>query len=264
ELLKLFGINRNQLIVVKRPTRFKNVFVPESADNYAYTSKEFNKIFDRFIENANKGKDVKKISKVYVSREKMGDRRTFGEGYISKVFSDNGFHVIYPEKLPLLRQIQIISNCDVLAGCAGTALHLALFMKPGGMVIQLKRNRKNKDNCCAQNHINNIRGLDGIFIDVSQEKYKTDHYTSFPQLVGLTPYLKEFFTDNKFKFNTPETNNSEYCDYIKSVMNYRKLYGNTFVRKLKKFIVKVSACFVPGRVNRANYRNWLKRKLNIR
>ena len=262
ELLKLFGIKRNQLIVVKRPTRFKNVFVPETADNYNYTSREFNKIFDRFIENTNKEKTVKKISKVYVSREKMDDRRTFGEKYISKIFSANGFNVIYPEKLSLLRQIQIISNCDVLAGCAGTALHLALFMKKGGTVIQLKRNRKNKDNCSAQNHINSMRGLNGVFIDASLEIYKTDHYTSFPQLVGLTPYLKQFFIDNAFKFDTQANDTSEYCEYIESVKNYRKLHGNAFVRKLKRLIVKISACFVPGRERRGNYRRWLKSKLN--
>ena len=165
--------------------------------------------------------------------------------------------------MPIMKQIEIISGCNVLAGCAGTALHLALFMKKGGVVIQLKRNRKNQDNCVAQNYINTVRGLNGVFIDASVEKYKTEHYTAVPQIISLTPYLQKFFDDNNFVIDENEDYQSEYCEYIKSLKTYRKIHGNSFVRKLKSLFVKISSCFIPGRERRNQYRRWLKQKLKI-
>ena len=46
--------------------------------------------------------------------------------------------------MPLAHQVAAIKNAKVLAGCGGTALHLALFMKPGGRVVQIKRKYRDK------------------------------------------------------------------------------------------------------------------------
>lgn len=89
----------------------------------------------------------------------------------------------------------MISETSVLAGCAGTALHLALFMKPGGTVIQIKRNSKISDNFPAQNLINNTKHLNGVFVQASIETVPTDHSTFEPQLIGVNDNLKSFFDD---------------------------------------------------------------------
>ena len=54
----------------------------------------------------------------------------------------------------MTEQIALVKNARVLAGCAGTALHLALFMAPGGVVVQIKRNARAKCNADIQNLIN--------------------------------------------------------------------------------------------------------------
>ena len=50
-----------------------------------------------------------------------------------------GFTVIAPETLPVDDQVRLARAADVLAGQAGTALHLAAFARPGTRVVELRR-----------------------------------------------------------------------------------------------------------------------------
>ena len=147
--LELMGVAREKIIILNQTTQFKNVYVPYQGYNLpVYSCPEFGKTFDFMAQNVSDCDQS--FDKIYLSRDAMKERRTRGEKFVSKIFEDNGFKVIYPETLPLVQQIALVKNAKVLAGCAGTALHLAVFMKPGGTVIQIKRNKKNKDNASAQ------------------------------------------------------------------------------------------------------------------
>ena len=173
KLLELLGAKRENILILNQTTRFRNVYVPVQGFNIpVYSSRAFGKTWDAIAKNV---PDTKKYEKIYVSRTALKWRRTFGEGVVQKIFEKNGYKVICPETLPLVEQIALVKNCKYLAGCAGTALHLALFMKPGGTVIQIKRNRLAKCNADIQNLINDTKKLNGVFISGSVEKVKTDH-----------------------------------------------------------------------------------------
>ena len=128
----------------------------------------------------------------------------FGEEKIQRIFEKNGFEVVYPEQLPLSQQAQLVSQASVLAGCAGTALHLALFMRPGGTVVQIKRNSKTPDNFRAQNLINNTKHLNGVFIQASVETVPTEHSTFEPQLIGVNENMRRFFDENGFEYDADD------------------------------------------------------------
>jgi len=75
-------------------------------------------------------------SRIYLSRSRL-DEASRGlednrELEIEKIFLDLGFEIVHPQLLSLEEQIYNIRHADLIAGCAGSALHIAVFRaKPG-------------------------------------------------------------------------------------------------------------------------------------
>ena len=260
--LELFGVKRKDIIILDKTTQFRSVCVPfQGFNSRLYTTDNFAKTFDKIAKNV---PNSEKYEKIYLSRAKLDDKhKTLGEEKVQRVFEKNGFKIIYPEKLPLDKQISLIKNCKVLAGCAGTALHLALFMKPGGTVISIKRNRRAACNAMIQNNVNDTKQLHGIFISGSVEKDKTFHSTSAPQIIGVNKYMKEFFDANGYKYTKKDlgVDESAWKRYEQVLAEYNKVHGHVFTRRLKRFVIKITSCFVLGRERRGAYRRWLKKVL---
>lgn len=259
KFIEFFGIKRDKVIILNQTTRFRNVCVPsQSFNSKLYNSDSFAKTFDRIAKNI---PDEEIYDKIYVSRAKLDKlHKTLGEEKVQKVFEKNGFKIIYPEKLPLKSQIALIKNCKVLAGCAGTALHLALFMKPGGTVISIKRNRKAACNAMIQNNVNNAKQLNGIFISGSVETKKTFHSTNAPQIIGVNKYVKQFFDEYGYKYTDKDLgiDDKAWKEYEIALAEYNKTHGHALSRILKRFLIKYTSIFIPGRQIRSKYRNWLK------
>ena len=218
-------------------------------------------MYDKMAENV---PDAKVYEKIYVSRAALpNDRRTYGEEKIQNIFQKNGFQIVYPEQLPLEKQIALIKNCRELAGCAGTALHLALVMKPGGTVIQIKRNSPLDDNGDVQCLINMAKGLDSVFISGSCETRKTTHWSNVPQIICVTKYMKQFFDENNFIYTQEDLaidkkENDAYVKVLESLPNTK-----TFASVLKSKFIKITSCFIPGRLTRKRYRNFMKEHLHV-
>jgi capsular polysaccharide biosynthesis protein len=174
ELARLLGIPDENLVILDKTTRYKNVYVPQPGFKInGFSSKEFGKIYAQISDNV---KTNNSFDKIYVSRAALKKRKTYGEEKVQSIFQKNGYHVVYPEQIALEEQIALMKHCKSLAGCAGTALHLALFMPNGGNVIQIKRNKLPKDNCGIQYLITETKGHNLVIIDASIEKYKTTHF----------------------------------------------------------------------------------------
>jgi capsular polysaccharide biosynthesis protein len=263
DLIEIFGVKHSDIIILDKTTRFKSVCVPmQSFNTRVYTSDSFAKTFDKMAANV---PDEEIYDKIYVSRAKLDDaHKTLGEEKVQAVFEKNGFKIIYPEKLPLVSQIALVKNCKVLAGCAGTALHLALFMKPGGTVISIKRNRRPACNAMIQNNINNTKQLNGVFISGSVESHKTGHSTHVPQIIGINKYMRQFFADNKFKLCDDDLkfDESAWNEYMTAYREYKKQHGGLFAKEIKRYLIKYTALLIPGRERRGKWRAFWKEKLN--
>jgi len=260
-LLGLLGVDKSNIILLDKTTRFRNVYIPGPAfDISAYYTDAcvdmYNKIADAVPES-------KHYDKIYLSRCAMPlDRHTYGEEKIQSIFEKNGYKIIYPETLPLTEQISLVRNCKFLAGCAGTALHLALFMKKGGTVIQIKRNTILLDNADTQHLINMTKGLESIFVAGSIEKAKTDHWSVVPQIIGLTKYMKQFFDDNHFVYDGDEVvDDKVWQDYEKALGGFSN--KGHFAVSLKKAFIHYTSCFLIGRMTRKKYRHFMQRKLGL-
>jgi capsular polysaccharide biosynthesis protein len=102
-------------------------------------------------------------------RERTSSERDHG---LDAAFESAGFDVVAPETLPVDDQIRLARSADVLAGQAGTALHLAAFARPGTRVIELGDQRSHDRHMPTQLVINTICGHRQAFIepDVAPEK----------------------------------------------------------------------------------------------
>ena len=226
KMLNAMGVANENIIVVHKNTKFKRVFIPPQSTNigvYALpiTKKVYNKITDALYD-----KTIQTYDKIYMSRGAINDNKLFGEKQIEKIFAKNGYKIIYPEKLPIEHQITLVNNCKILAGVAGSALHLAFFMKPGGTVIQIKRNSLVGDNVYNQQMINSACELNTIFIGGSIETFPTSHFTKAPQIIGVTPQMMQFFNDYGFKYTKQDVqiDKTEFNKYLYRVRMY-KLYA---------------------------------------
>ena len=187
----MLGISRDDVLILNKSIRFKNVFIPTQSLNNSGNmwAPEFKDGFDIMRENV---VTEHIYERVYVSRAKLSDSmRTYNEEVIQKIFEKNGFHIIYPETMPLAQQVAIIGNCKVLAGCAGTALHLGVFMKNGGRIIQLNRTLDVHDSAALQWRMCMIKDLDFDIVSASVEKRKSSHGgTHAPQITSSIPSTK--------------------------------------------------------------------------
>lgn len=262
QFLNALGVDDENIIVVCEKTKFHRVIIPSQAINYhIYMMPIIKKLFD-CVAGSLVDKKYETYDKIYLSRSAMNDGRTFGEKQIENIFKKNGYEIIYPEKLPLNQQITLVANCKDMAGTAGSALHLALFMKPGGRVIQIKRNSTNSDNINTQKLICDLCGLDLVWIYGSIETVSTEHFTQVPQIIGVTPYLIKFFDDNNFKYDESDLkiDESEIARYKKQLHKYK-------TRKLFKKIVNVPVRLVSligiTKHGRRIIREYLYKKFNV-
>lgn len=264
DFLEIFGIRHEDILVLTWSVRFNKIFVPTQTLNIKgnWYAPEFNVGYNAMREHV--AADVV-YDKVYVSRAKLpNDMRTYGEEKIQAVFEKNGFKVIYPETLPLAQQIAIVGNCRVLAGCAGTALHLSVFMRPGGRVIQINRTQVANDNAALQYRLCLAAGLDFDVISGSVETFKSVHGGDHaPQIIGANEWMQKFWKDNKFKVAKSDLLPDEDAriEYLAQLEIFKKSHGGQFRIKFKKLFIKIVALFVPGRVNRGRVRKWLKTHL---
>lgn len=261
-LIELMGIRRDDVIILDKTTRFRSVAVPSQGFNIALWANDENvRAYEYIADNVRAPK--KQYDKIYMSRDALAARGTFGETAVQKIFAKNGFKIIRPETLPLDEQIALMRGCRVLAGCAGTALHMALFMPRGGTVIQIKRNRLPKCNADTQYLINTIKNHDSVFISGSTERVATGHCDNAPQMIGVTDDMKRFFDDNGFKYSASDLapDADALAAYDAALAKYNAQHGSVGINKLKHAFVHFSACIIPGRELRGRYRSRMKRVL---
>lgn len=261
DFMEMLEIKRDDVLILNESMRFRRIFVPTQSYNISgkWSGREFVIPFDKMRENVHANKVW---NKVYVSRAKLPENmRTYGEEVVQRIFEKNGFHVIYPETLPLAQQVAIIGNCRELAGCAGTALHLALFMKPGGRVIQLNRTTAVKGSADLQCSICQMKGLSFDVISASVEKFKSNHGGAHaPQIIGINENVKKFFDDNGFEYTADDLipDKDSFAQYKVLLDEFCRTNGGQIKQKIKRIFIKILSCFVPGRITRGRFRKWLK------
>ena len=88
---------------------------------------------------------------------------------LDEVFAAAGYAIVTPEGLPVLDQIRLAAGAAVLAGCAGTALHLSAFAPGGSGVIEIGDTRSPDVQVPQQQVIDHLRDHPTAFLPASME-----------------------------------------------------------------------------------------------
>lgn len=150
QLMSLTGYGDLPVRVVERePVWVDRLHVPGRSvvvNGWAYPAAA--RVWARMLAAAGGG-DPAAPERVYLSRtafnaeQRAGGRperaRTSPERdlELDRVFAEAGFEVVAPERLAVLDQLRLAGGATVLAGCAGTALHLSAFAPAGTRVLEV-------------------------------------------------------------------------------------------------------------------------------
>lgn len=88
--------------------------------------------------------------KVYISRKLAPKRKAHNEEQVESFLKENGFEIVYAEKLSLLEQIELMSETSLLVCLHGAALTNMLFLPKTSTVLEL-RNAGDAINQCYFN-----------------------------------------------------------------------------------------------------------------
>ena len=226
DFFNLLGIEERQLLHVKKTTLFKKVIIPSvSTVSGAWFTNEFKDIYNKVVES------IKPIynDKIYFSRRKLNKaiNSEFGEELIEKIFLENGYKVIYPEKLPLTQQIALIKGCKNFACINGSLAHNMLYAEDKTSIIII--NKMSQANG-SQKIVNEMRNLNVTYVDA----YIECPYVSMgkgPFIVVPSKNLYKFCKDHKFKITINKKQITDNINnYIKTYIEYAQ--NNSLTKQL--------------------------------
>ena len=141
QFLEAFGISEDRLIIIKVPTKFKKIIIPDQSSipsfycfPYEFTS-EYIKPFRRITERLTPGN----YKKIYLTHSKEKKENFIGEDYFIDFFAKKGFEIIHPEDYTIKEKAELMYGADEVVTLDGTNNLYAVFCKPTVKLTVLTR-----------------------------------------------------------------------------------------------------------------------------
>jgi hypothetical protein len=122
DILKLFKINIDKIILVSQLIEVENLIVPEIGSWLGREKKWFKHWLKKYINIKNYKKKLP--SKIIIRRSQKFLGRVAGFDYFSKILVSNGFEEIYPENYIIREQIEFVVSAKVIIWEQGSACHI--------------------------------------------------------------------------------------------------------------------------------------------
>ena len=237
EVFDLMGIAPERMLHIQKPTLFRRVYLPSRTLGFKHKWNSSYLIpIQVIINGANKKvTSTMPISKVYFSREQFRDaqKKEIGENEISKVFEDNDYTVIFPEKLSLAEQIFIYNHCDDWVCISGSLAHNIVFSKKDVKVTILNRTYLSNP---PQLRINQMMKRSIVQVDVfsKSEINKKNGYRAkdnrIVHILGVNNFLIKYLQDRGMLYS--KDYNSFVARFGKR-MKWMFLCGRQFLGEIK-------------------------------
>ena len=129
ELLELYGVAPDRILLPETQTRFRRVIVPEPLYEMSHAVHERMPALHRDIGQRLVNEPVPFDQPVYLSRRLLPPyhRRIIGELALEEILRENGFAVAYPETMTLRDQIRLINRHREVVTPNGSPTYLSLF-----------------------------------------------------------------------------------------------------------------------------------------
>lgn len=166
DIFGLLGVEKDRLLDIRKPTKFKQIIIPAPAlkyepynfapgkiqdlfvnwgkhsSNWNYTA-DYKKIFQSIVQKVEMG-SYKTAEKIYYTRTGLDKKNEIGERLIEKIFRKNDFLIVSPEKESVETQIALMNSCKFFVSVEGTLAHNIIFAREQlKQTILLKKTGKN-------------------------------------------------------------------------------------------------------------------------
>ena len=186
QFFELLGIKEDQLLRIQKPTRFKEVIVPEcSVSSCVWYTDEYSSIFEEIARKV-KEEDIEMTvpEKVYFSRLGFGKakRTEVGEEYLAAWLSANGYEPISPETLSLKEQVVVWNKAKYIACLDGTIPINLNFSNNKDLHLLVMHKTHLEHQNLEMSLL--MRPCDVTLIDAYWEPFK-----KYPRSIGAGPFL---------------------------------------------------------------------------
>ncbi len=148
--LEILGIDCEKILDISRPTRFRKIIVPDECFITEYDdccegnlkfmfTQEYRNLIDCVRDYANAHKTQLSNHKFYMSYSHYKSGKSVGENHIEKFLRRHAYEIIFPEKLTLDEQLNVLANCTDFASTIGSCSHNMLFLNDGANVLLIPR-----------------------------------------------------------------------------------------------------------------------------
>ncbi len=197
EIFQLLGIRQEDLLPITRPTRFRNVIVPEfSCKSCVWFSDEYRSIFDAMIRRMEQEgyvpEKLEDLKKVYFARTAFGKAQgsEFGEDTIVRWMEANGFTPVAPERLTVRDQIYLWNHAEEIA-CLDGSIPMSLGFSNNPKLKLTILHKTSLEHLNVELYLL-MRPCDVTLLDVWHEPYK-----KYPKNIGAGPFLLHLGEDAK-------------------------------------------------------------------
>jgi capsular polysaccharide biosynthesis protein len=144
-LFTSYGIDPAQIVSTDTPVRLRSVVGASpmwhnAAPHWAHPA--IRDTWDRMTTGLLKDREAGPYDRIFVSRgSKYAHRRgCTNQSEVEEVFASHGFHVFYPEELPLPEQAALFAGARVVAGFAGSAMFNLMHCRRLDAIVVLGTN----------------------------------------------------------------------------------------------------------------------------
>ncbi len=219
---ELLGIASERVILLKKPTQFKSVTVPEESVHswYNYTQ-EYLLPYRHMVEQSKKLTNNKSLGKkIFLTRILLDDSQTkcINEEYFCQFFARQGFVMVELELFTLADQIAIVNNAEEIVSIMGSLTHWALFCRPGTKFTMLTRtSHEILDSQCL---VNEAAQVDWYIVDTAMNLLYASRGVGVC-LIGPTVFWQEYVRDH-YNYICQENDNwkNTYHEYLREWTDY--------------------------------------------
>lgn len=171
-ILEMFGLNSENLVPVIKPTKFKEIILPDESFFNENGLEKHRKMIDFITSHITPNKKFKKI---YLSRRKFAKANSleFGEEFFEEIYAKQGFHIAYPETLTPKEQLELMGGGNHFAALGGTISHNTLFAPYESELTIISKAKSTPDFSRIQPRVDRIK------------KLKVNYIKSYANLSGI-------------------------------------------------------------------------------
>lgn len=189
EFFSLLGIEKEDLLHITTPTRFRSVIVPEfSCKSCEWYSDEYRSIFDSMIDAVTQEgyvtESLPNLEKVYFTRLAFGKAKSseIGEDKIAKWMEINGFSLIAPEKLTIRDQIYVWNHAGHIV-CLDGSIPISVAFSNNPNLTLTVLHKTHLEHLNVELYLL-MRPCKVIFLDAYWEPFK-----KYPKNIGAGPFV---------------------------------------------------------------------------